>query len=613
MRTKPFIVVCYSNEDKSKAKKLYESLKKENCNLWIDNENIFPGEKIISSKQQAIKRADIVLICLSHTTVNKGGFIHKEICWALDRQSETPENDILIIPVKLSKCELPDKLNHIQSVNMYEDYGFELLIKAIKNKLITLNQMKPFIQDKIIDFFINRERELEELTVSEYPYFLIHAPIGYGKTRLIKKIKEDMEKDNWFCVDIKLSQKKLHSLNELFPFIKNSIKNSNETFTSSSDTNQSDLIYLIKIQMTSKNTNKILFLIDKAECMSGAASYAFINNFIASLREDVENTVKGPFVFKLIFAAQRLNMWTNTSEIKKIPIKKTYLEPFGFYAVYRTVQNYSKKIISDNNINSIYLKSFATALMRYTGGHPGCMDEILTKYFLRSVPELDFKKNEYLDLLMPVIMNIKESIPEYLEEVFEAVTMVRMFDIAYLKTVIDNLKKRDVLIKDKLDKFKNVNNIIPMLTETRLIKENTYYKGDRVRRLLSSYLLFNKLEYYKEFNQIAINYYESILNQEAEENSFSPITAAVELIFQTLQYILADKKPSDQDLNKRIKLIISKLQSLENMSDHPNQFLQTFIDRIDEDQEIEYLNFYLFKSDIKENYLLKKVRHMTYE
>ena len=114
------------------CRSLYHRLKQENLTPWLDEIDIFPGQNWDIEIQRAIKKTDFALICLSSISVQKKGYLHKEIKWALDRQSEMPEGDIFVIPVKIEPCKLEDRLSGIHSVDLFEASGFEKLIQSIR-------------------------------------------------------------------------------------------------------------------------------------------------------------------------------------------------------------------------------------------------------------------------------------------------------------------------------------------------------------------------------------------------------------------------------------------------------------------------------------------------
>jgi hypothetical protein len=74
-----------------------------------------------------------VLVCLSDDSLNKRGYIQKEIKFALDAADEMPEGTIFIIPVRLTPCEVPDRLSAWQWVNLFDEYGYDRLARSLNS------------------------------------------------------------------------------------------------------------------------------------------------------------------------------------------------------------------------------------------------------------------------------------------------------------------------------------------------------------------------------------------------------------------------------------------------------------------------------------------------
>ena len=114
---KPLIFLCHAKEDIQFVRSLYHRLKHKNLLPWLDEIDILPGQNWDIEIQRAIKKTDFALICLSSISVKKKGYLNKEIKWALDRQSEMPEGNIFVIPVKIEPCKLEHRLSDIHSVD----------------------------------------------------------------------------------------------------------------------------------------------------------------------------------------------------------------------------------------------------------------------------------------------------------------------------------------------------------------------------------------------------------------------------------------------------------------------------------------------------------------
>ncbi|MEP0896276.1 toll/interleukin-1 receptor domain-containing protein [Leptolyngbya boryana FACHB-1624] len=126
------VFLCHGSEDKPAVRQLYNQLLSLGIEPWLDEENLLPGQDWRYEIAQAVKISDVVIVCLSRTSVNKAGFVQKKIKYALDVADEKPEGSIFLIPARLEECLLPDRLSGIQWVDLFQKQGFERLIKSLE-------------------------------------------------------------------------------------------------------------------------------------------------------------------------------------------------------------------------------------------------------------------------------------------------------------------------------------------------------------------------------------------------------------------------------------------------------------------------------------------------
>ncbi len=126
------VFLCHSSGDKSTVRNLHQRLKVEGIDPWLDEEKLLPGQDWHLEIRKAVRTSHAVLVCLSQTSINKIGFVNKEIKYALDVADEQPEGAIFIIPVKLEECIIPDRLRAWQWVNYFEPNGYERLMRALQ-------------------------------------------------------------------------------------------------------------------------------------------------------------------------------------------------------------------------------------------------------------------------------------------------------------------------------------------------------------------------------------------------------------------------------------------------------------------------------------------------
>ena len=133
------VFISYAHEDKESALKLYEDLKTNGIEPWIDAEDILPGEKWKKKITNAIKKCNYFIPVISENSIDKRGFVQKELKYALEILDEIPDSDIYIIPVKIDECSIEDnRLNELHQEYMdrktpskWKD-GINKIIKSIK-------------------------------------------------------------------------------------------------------------------------------------------------------------------------------------------------------------------------------------------------------------------------------------------------------------------------------------------------------------------------------------------------------------------------------------------------------------------------------------------------
>ena len=112
---------------------LYTSrLKKNGMDVWLDRENLQPGQNWEHEIRKAILKSDVVVVCLSKEFNKQKGFRHEELKIALEKENLIPGDEIFIIPVRLEKCDMPKSLRHLHRVDLFERGGYKRLIRALR-------------------------------------------------------------------------------------------------------------------------------------------------------------------------------------------------------------------------------------------------------------------------------------------------------------------------------------------------------------------------------------------------------------------------------------------------------------------------------------------------
>lgn len=121
MRAHPFI--SYAREDAVVATRIYRDLQAAGIDPWLDRFELRGGEDWQAAITKAIQNCSHFLALLSTHSVNKRGFVQKELRSALSILESCPPGNVFIIPVRLDES-LPrhDALAKLHWVDLYPRY-----------------------------------------------------------------------------------------------------------------------------------------------------------------------------------------------------------------------------------------------------------------------------------------------------------------------------------------------------------------------------------------------------------------------------------------------------------------------------------------------------------
>ena len=134
-RTQVFI--AYASEDLAEARKLYRALKNEGLEPWMDEQKLLPGQNWPRAIERAIEVSDYFLVCFSKRSVSKRGFFQSELRYALDVAAYVPLDEIFLLPVRLSDCQVPLQIaRKTQYIDLFPDWevGFNALVNVMKKR-----------------------------------------------------------------------------------------------------------------------------------------------------------------------------------------------------------------------------------------------------------------------------------------------------------------------------------------------------------------------------------------------------------------------------------------------------------------------------------------------
>ena len=145
------VFLCHASTDKPKVRELYRYLKKRGIQPWFDEEDLVGGQDWQVEIPKALATSDAIIICLTKNSVDKEGYIQKEIKFALDKALEMPEGRIFLIPVKFEECEVPFTLSRYQWVDLTVESGYAKMMKALKFRASHLERSTVEVSKKDVE------------------------------------------------------------------------------------------------------------------------------------------------------------------------------------------------------------------------------------------------------------------------------------------------------------------------------------------------------------------------------------------------------------------------------------------------------------------------------
>jgi hypothetical protein len=126
------VFLIHAHADRKAVHKLYSRLIKSGVNVWVDVENLQPGQDWQNEIRNAILQCGVILVCLSQAFNAQHGYRHEELKLALEKANFLPGDTISIIPVRLEPCDMPESLRHLHRVDLFAAGGYGKLLHALK-------------------------------------------------------------------------------------------------------------------------------------------------------------------------------------------------------------------------------------------------------------------------------------------------------------------------------------------------------------------------------------------------------------------------------------------------------------------------------------------------
>lgn len=124
------VFLWHSSVDKPAVRWLYYWLTSIGIEPWLDEEKLLPGQDSEYESAREVCASDVVIVCLSHKSINDNNFVQNKLNYVVDLADEKPEGKIFLVPARLDECVIPEQLRGTQGVDLFKEEGFERLIKS---------------------------------------------------------------------------------------------------------------------------------------------------------------------------------------------------------------------------------------------------------------------------------------------------------------------------------------------------------------------------------------------------------------------------------------------------------------------------------------------------
>lgn len=136
------VFLCHAKEDKPIVRELYRQLSAEGwMDVWLDEIKLLPGQEWDIEIEKAVEQADVVIVCLSNKSIDKEGYVQKELRFVLNIADEKTEGTIFIVPLRLDDCIVPKRIRTLQYLDYFpleqKSRAYQRLLASLRAKTNT--------------------------------------------------------------------------------------------------------------------------------------------------------------------------------------------------------------------------------------------------------------------------------------------------------------------------------------------------------------------------------------------------------------------------------------------------------------------------------------------
>lgn len=131
LQESPQVFLSYSFQDKEFAQRLASDLKNAGVKVWLADEQVKVGDRIIDTIRDGISTSQWIIVILSENS-SQSNYVSKELTFALDEEQKRDRP--FILPIMIGDTILPAPLQDKQYADFRNDYllGLEKILARVK-------------------------------------------------------------------------------------------------------------------------------------------------------------------------------------------------------------------------------------------------------------------------------------------------------------------------------------------------------------------------------------------------------------------------------------------------------------------------------------------------
>lgn len=143
----PFVFLSYASPDRERVLEVHDFLIASGVSVWMDKSRILPGQDWELEIKRALDTAAAVVIFISVNSVDRTGYVQRELRMVIDKLAERPDHRIYAVPVMLDPdVPMPDQLKRLHCLTLASPRDQASLLQAVHAALGKAEQTREAAQ-----------------------------------------------------------------------------------------------------------------------------------------------------------------------------------------------------------------------------------------------------------------------------------------------------------------------------------------------------------------------------------------------------------------------------------------------------------------------------------